>query len=134
MRGEYRDMTYRQAVFVGFCQAVAALPGISRSGLTIAAGLTTCRLKRAEAANFSFLLSIPAIGGVVFVKLIQLYKAGSGEGFDIGQLVIGAVVSCVVGLIALRWLLRCLRGGRLHLFAWWCIPAGIGVTTWQVLR
>lgn len=133
-RRSYQELTYGQALLIGTFQAIAALPGISRSGSTIASGLRLTKLKRADAANFSFLLSIPAIGGVVFVKLVELIKDGSGNGFDAGELTIGAVVSCVVGFVALRWVLAWLRGGRLHLFAWWCIPLGLIVTGWQLLK
>lgn len=133
-RREYRDLSFAQAATIGTFQAIAALPGISRSGLTIASGMGLANLRRAEAANFSFLLSIPAIGGVVFVKFVQLLKAGGGEGFAVGDLTIGAVVSCLVGFVALKWLLVWLRGGKLHLFAWWCIPLGIAVTVWQLVK
>jgi undecaprenyl-diphosphatase len=133
-RRTYQELSYGQALLIGTFQAVAALPGISRSGSTIASGLRLTKLKRADAANFSFLLSVPAIGGVVFVKLLELLKEGTGSGFNVGELTVGAVVSCLVGFVALRWVLAWLRGGRLHLFAWWCIPLGIIVTAWQLLK
>jgi undecaprenyl-diphosphatase len=129
----YQDLSYAQALLIGSFQAVAALPGVSRSGSTIASGLRLCGLRRADAANFSFLLSVPAVGGVVFVKFVQLLKNGGESGYEPGHLVIGSVVSCLVGFAALRWLLASLRGGRLHLFAWWCIPLGTAVTIWQLL-
>ena len=130
----YQQLTYGQAALIGVFQAVAALPGISRSGSTIAAGLALCGLRRSDAANFSFLLSVPAIGGVVFVKLVQLWRDGSGAGHDVGHLAIGAGVSFLVGLAALKWLLSWLRHGKLHYFAWWCIPLGTAVTAWQLAK
>jgi undecaprenyl-diphosphatase len=133
-RRPYQELSYGQAVTIGTFQAVAALPGVSRSGLTIASGLVLCGLKRSDAANFSFLLSIPAIGGVVFVKFIELIKDGAASGFATGDLVLGTVVSAVVGFAALKWLLSWLRHGKLHYFAWWCIPLGIVVTIWQLLK
>jgi undecaprenyl-diphosphatase len=129
----YQQLSYAQSIVIGTFQAVAALPGISRSGSTIASGLALCGLRRSDAANFSFLLSVPAIGGVVFVKVIELWREGSGGGYAVGDLVVGAVVSCVVGFAALKWLLSWLRHGKLHYFAWWCIPLGIVVTVWQWL-
>jgi len=131
-RRTYQQLTYRQALWIGMFQAVAALPGISRSGSTIAAGLGVGNLRRADAANFSFLLSIPAIGGVVFVKFVQLLRSETPDGFEPRDLLIGAVVSCLVGFVALRWLITWLRSGKLHWFAWWCIPLGIIVTAWQL--
>lgn len=133
-RKAYTELTIGETLAIGAAQAIAALPGVSRSGLTIAAGLGFAGLRKPDAANFSFLLSIPAVGGVVFVKMVQLLRAGSAEGYVVGDLVIGAVVSCLVGFVALRWLLAWLRGGRLHLFAWWCIPLGVIVTVWQLMK
>ena len=131
-RRTYPEMTFAQALTIGLFQAAAPLPGVSRSGSTIASGLRLVKLTRADAANFSFLLSVPAVGGVVFVKLLKLWKEGGASGFDPVHLAIGTIVSGVVGFIAVRWVLAWLRGGRLHLFAWWCIPVGVAVTLWQL--
>ena len=131
-RREYRDLGYGKTLVIGLFQAAAALPGVSRSGSTIASGLGLCGLKRADAANFSFLLSIPAVGGAVFLELVDLVRDGSSQHFVVSHLAIGAGVSFVVGLFALNWLLRWLQAGRLHLFAWWCIPLGIGVVVWRL--
>jgi undecaprenyl-diphosphatase len=133
-RREYRDLGYGESLLIGLFQAVAALPGVSRSGSTIASGLGLCGLKRADAANFSFLLSIPAVGGAVFLELVDLLKDGTTHSFQGSHLAIGAAVSFGVGMLALYWLLRWLRAGRLHLFAWWCIPLGIGVLIWQLAK
>lgn len=133
-RRRYQDLTYGQTLIIGTFQAVAALPGVSRSGCTIASGLRLCGLKRSDAANFSFLLSIPAIGGVVFVKFVELWRQGPTSDFALGDLVLGAVVSALVGFAALKWLLSWLRHGKLHYFAWWCIPLGVVVTVWQLVK
>lgn len=132
-RIRYPQLSYLQTVIIGCFQAAAALPGVSRSGSTIASGLRISNLRREDAANFSFLLSIPAIGGAVFVECIELIRKGDAGGFAVGHLAIGAATAMLVGFIALRWLLTWVRGGRLHLFAYWCIPLGIIVTAWQML-
>lgn len=132
-RIRYTQLGYLQTLVIGCFQAVAALPGVSRSGSTIASGLRLSNLRREDAANFSFLLSIPAIGGAVFVECIELMRKGDAGGFAVGHLAIGAATAMLVGFIALRWLLTWVRGGRLHLFAYWCIPLGIIVTAWQML-
>jgi undecaprenyl-diphosphatase len=132
-RIRYPQLSYLQTVIIGCFQAAAALPGVSRSGSTIASGLRISNLRREDAANFSFLLSIPAIGGAVFVECIELMRKGDAGGFAVGHLAIGAATAMLVGFIALRWLLTWVRGGRLHLFAYWCIPLGIIVTAWQML-
>jgi len=125
-----KELGYGNAVFIGVFQAFAMLPGISRSGSTIVAGLGS-GLRRDEAAAFSFLLAIPAIGGAALIKLAKLFADGSG-GNHVADLALGAMVSCVVGLISLWWLVRWLQQGRLYLFAFWVIPLGVAVIAWQL--
>jgi len=125
-----RELGYGNAALIGVFQAFAILPGISRSGSTIVAGLGS-GLRRDEAAAFSFLLAIPAIGGGAVIKLAKLLGDGYG-GDRISDLALGATVSCAVGLISLWWLVRWLQQGRLHLFAFWVIPLGIAVIAWQL--
>lgn len=130
----YPELTYGQAMLIGCFQAIAVLPGVSRSGLTIASSLALTDLRRSDAANFSFLLSIPAVGGAVFLQLVEFAREGTGSQLPWGDLALGAVVSMLVGLVALRWLLLLLRGGKFRYFAYYCIPLGICVTAWQLLR
>lgn len=129
-KGKYNDLSVLQALTIGISQAVAILPGISRSGTTISAGLKL-RLAPKEAATFSFLLAIPAIGGAGLLKGISAYRHG-GLSTPWQHLALGGSVSFVVGIVALFWLINWLERGRLRLFAWWCIPLGVGVTIWQV--
>ena len=126
-----RDLGYGRALVIGLLQAFAILPGISRSGSTIAAGLG-CRLRRDEAAVFSFLLAIPAIAGGGLLEVLRLLRHGGGE-TPVNLLVTSGLVSFLVSLFALWWLLRWLRQGRLALFAWYLIPLGAAVVLWQVL-
>lgn len=131
-RIRYTQLNYLQTLIIGCFQASAVLAGVSRSGSTIASGLRLAKLRREDAANFSFLLSIPAIGGAVLLECIELVSQGDANGFAVGHLAVGAIISMLVGFVALRWLLKWVRGGRLHLFAYWCIPLGIIVTIWQL--
>lgn len=102
--------TLRQAILVGFAQLVAVLPGVSRSGSTIAAGLGV-GLSRAGAARFSFLICIPAIVGAT---ILELRKLGQESGtIDPLPYVVGFLVSFVVGILSLRLLLLIVRGGRI---------------------
>jgi undecaprenyl-diphosphatase len=128
----YETLTYRQAIFIGCCQAFAPLPGISRSGTTIAGGLGA-GLRRDAAATFSFLLAIPAISGAGVLGIIKLATKGTDNLPSAGVLILGAVISFAVGLVSLRLLLRLLREGLLDPFAYWCIALGIGVVIWQLL-
>ncbi len=100
----------RQAILVGCAQLVAVLPGVSRSGSTIAAGLGV-GLTRAGAARFSFLISIPAIFGAT---VLELRKLGEESGaLDPWPFVVGFLVSFGVGLACLRLLLLIVRSGRI---------------------
>ncbi len=125
-----RELGYGQALLIGLFQALALLPGVSRSGATIVAGLG-CGLKRDEAAAFSFLLAIPAIGGAGLLEVVELVRGG-GNGTPFTVLATGALLSFAVGLAALVWLIRWIQKGRLHDFAWWVIPVGVAVTAWQL--
>jgi len=126
----YVDMSYRQTFTIGLFQAVAVLPGISRSGSTIAAGLYV-GLRRDAAATFSFLLAIPAIGLAIGAGILDLISAGPDSN-SLLAFAVGAGVSFGVGLLSLLWLLQWLQKGRLRDFAFWCIPMGILVIVWQL--
>lgn len=129
----YQDLNFAQALEIGVLQATAILPGISRSGTTITGGLWA-GLQRPDAATFSFLLSIPAVGGACALESAKLAAGGPGAvATPVAELAVGAGVSFFVGLAALLWLLKMLRAGRFHLFAYWCIPLGLAVLAWQFL-
>lgn len=126
-----RELRYTDALLIGFAQAFAILPGISRSGTTIVAGLA-CGMRRDEAATFSFLLAIPAIGGAGLLQVLELAEHGPGS-TPLGALAVGAAVAFGVGLAALVWLVRWLEQGWLYRFAWYVIPLGLIVILWQTL-
>jgi undecaprenyl-diphosphatase len=127
---DYVEITWRQALVIGLFQAVAILPGISRSGTTIVAGLLV-GLRRDAAATFSFLLAIVAIAAACVLEAKHLLQPGTSTPHA-PLLLFGATVSFAVGVLALVWLLQWLRQGRLHYFAWWCIPVGVVITLWQL--
>ncbi|GAB4325217.1 MAG: undecaprenyl-diphosphatase UppP [Candidatus Sumerlaeia bacterium] len=106
---------------IGLAQALAITPGISRSGATIAAALYL-GVERDEAGEFSFLLSIPAILGAALVHLRDLDAIDAAQ---LGPLAAGFAAAFVVGVLALRLLLRFVHQGRLHHFAWyvWAVSA-----------
>ncbi len=129
-KGDYAELTDRQALMIGLSQSAAILPGLSRSGTTICAGLKL-GLAPQSAATFSFLLAIPAIAGAGLLTVISMAtKTGLTTPWQ--HLLIGGLVSFVVGLLALHWLIRWLESDRLRWFAWWCIPLGVAVTAWQI--
>jgi len=129
--GEYRDLSKLRALGIGAAQAVAILPGISRSGATIGAGIAA-GLRRDAAATFSFLLAIPVLIGASALELRDLATSQAGSA-PAWQLAVGALISFAVGLAALAWLVRVLERGKLYLFAFWCIPVGLAVVVWRLL-
>jgi undecaprenyl-diphosphatase len=111
------------ALFIGLAQAFAIMPGISRSGATISAGLAR-GVRREAAARFSFLLSVPVILGAGLFKLLDLMKAG-GLGDLVGALIVGFVVAAVSGYVCVRWLLYYLARRPLYIFAIYCSLFGL---------
>lgn len=93
------------AIVVGLFQAIALIPGTSRSGITITAGLLT-GLKREQAARFSFLLSIPVIALAGMLKTLELYQSQIQVSWDL--MLIGAGISAVVAYISIAWFLKLL--------------------------
>lgn len=111
----------RQALVIGFGQCVALFPGVSRSGTTIAAGMSA-GLTRPAATRFSFLLALPALVGATVVSLPDL-DTGGGT-FSMPTIVAGVVVAFVSGYLAIRWLLALVARDRLNVFAWYCFAVG----------
>jgi undecaprenyl-diphosphatase len=127
------QLTFKQSIFIGLAQAIAVLPGISRAGSTISTGLK-CGLEKADAARFSFLLAIPAIGGVVLVKMFLLLKNSkiTLHSLDISHLAIGFIVSALVGYFSLRLLLKLLKRGDFKYFAWYLYILGLATLIWAI--
>ncbi len=113
-------ISFRAAALVGACQALAFLPGISRSGVTIGGGLLA-GLRHQEAARFSFLLATPVILGAGLVELPELFKSG----VPILEYVAAAVLSGIAAYASARFLLRYFLSGRLDPYGWYCIGAGL---------
>ncbi len=118
-----RTMTTLDALTIGAAQAVATIPGLSRSGTTITVGLS-CGLKRDFAVKFSFLLSIPAVLGSALVTLIDAIRTGID--WSVFPLyLVGTVVAGVVGYIALALIKRFIMTGTFAKFSYYCWGAGI---------
>jgi undecaprenyl-diphosphatase len=126
----YQQLSWSAALAIGAAQAFAILPGISRSGSTIAAGLLA-GLDRQSASTFAFLLAIPAILGAGLLETLDVLESGS-TGTPMATLAVGFAVSFVVGLGALALLIRWVKRGRLAAFAWYLVPLGVAVVAWQM--
>ena len=113
-------ISFRAAALVGACQALAFLPGISRSGVTIAGGLLA-GLRHQEAARFSFLLATPVILAAGLIEVPNLFSPG----VPVAEYLAGAVLSGIAAYASARFLLRYFRSGRLDPYGWYCIAAGL---------
>jgi len=117
-RPERRELTVKKGVAIGFFQALALIPGMSRSGATIAGGLIL-GLSRYEAARFSFLLAIPIILGSGGKKLLELLEVQNA--INMTAVAVGAVVAFFVGLLAIHFMLLFVRNHTLWPFIWYRI-------------
>ncbi len=120
--GQARGVKPLQGLGIGLAQGFGVLPGISRSGSTIA-GALLCGVDREQAGEFSFLLSIPAILGAFVLQLEDLDEIGSAVG--IAPMVAGCIAAFVAGIFALSVLMKIVRKGKLEWFAVYLIPLGI---------
>lgn len=123
---DYRELRVGESVLIGIAQAAAILPGLSRSGSTISAGLLL-GLSRPAAATYSFLLGIPALTGAGVYEAFSMLRHAEPLSTTPANLLIGAAVAFVVGLGAIATLTRVLQHGRLHYLGWYCIGLGIVV-------
>ncbi len=111
-----------QALFIGFMQGVGTLPGISRSGSTIA-GSQLCGVNRSAAGEYSFIVSIPAILGAFVLELKDIGEMGSVVGA--APIIAGCAAAFAWGYISLSLLMKMIRKGKLEWFACYLIPLGI---------
>jgi len=117
------QINWLDALWIGFAQTLALFPGVSRSGSTIAGGMTR-NLDRPAAARFSFLMSIPVMLGAGTLALLDLAHM-SDLGGVIPPLLAGFFTALIVGYIAIRWLLTYLTRHSLYLFAIYCTAIGL---------
>lgn len=119
--------SWGQVVAVGLAQGVAVFPGLSRSGTTISVGLAV-GVTRPWAADFSFLLSLPAVAGATLVEVIKEREALLASGSKLlAPALAGGLAAAVAGLFALAAVRQLVRSGRLSLFAWYLLPLSLVV-------
>jgi undecaprenyl-diphosphatase len=129
-RGDRDNPGWMRSVFVGIAQAFALLPGISRSGFTVTAALAA-RTRPERAAEFSFLLSVPAIVGATLLEVPEFIGAEAATGTL--QLLAAAVTAFVAGLIAIGLFIRWLGTGHFHRFAYYCWLVGAAYLIYGVI-
>lgn len=128
-----RDITWSDAFIIGCAQAVAVLPGLSRSGTTIATGIMIGD-KRSKVAYFSFLMVIIPILGEALLDLKELVVTPSQQGdtsVGVAALLIGFFSSFIVGCCACKWMINLVKRGKLVWFSIYCIVMGVICILWR---
>ena len=116
-----QKMTLKSALLIGFAQAVAIIPGISRSGATIATAVML-KVDRTAAARFSFLMVVP----LIFGKIAKDLLAGSITIADVsGALGVGFLAAFVTGIVACTWMIRLVQKSNLRYFGYYCVVVGL---------
>ena len=125
------ETSYRDAVGIGAAQAVALIPGLSRSGASMAGGLLT-GLSNEDAARFSFLLATPIIGAAALLKLPDLFGA-TGDGVR-GQALAASLCSALTAWFSVRFLVKYFETNRLTPFAIYCFVAGLASSIYLLVK
>lgn len=128
----FEELSWQDGILMGFFQSFALIPGVSRSGSTITAGLFM-NLQRATAARFSFLLGIPAITLAGLVELKDVLETGV-SGNIIFPLIIGVISSAVFSYLAIAWLIRYLQTKDTWIFVWYRLGFGVLILSASLLN
>lgn len=118
-----KKIPFLDAIIIGIAQAIAVLPGISRSGATIATGIILGN-KREEVAKFSFLMVLLPIIGANILSLTELETTGTFS-YNAGALIAGFLAAFISGLLACRWMINIVKRGKLYYFAIYCTIIGL---------
>lgn len=119
-QNEKRPLNWWRTILMGIAQAIAVIPGISRSGSTVSTGMFL-GMPREKVAKFSFLMALPLIFGATIMKA---KAALATEGFIWSGIIIGTVTAFLFGYFAVKWLLRAIIKGRLYMFGFYCLILG----------
>lgn len=126
------EISFKDAFIIGIAQACAVLPGLSRSGSTIATGLLLGD-KKEQVAKFSFLMVIIPILGEAFLDLMKGGFSASESGISTVSLLTGFVAAFVSGTIACRWMINLVKRGKLIYFAYYCVVAGLFAIVYSLI-
>lgn len=121
---EGHEVGYKDAIIIGLAQAVAVLPGLSRSGTTIATGLL-CGVKKESVTKFSFLMVLIPILGEAFLELLDIVSGEVVSSLGIVPMLVGFVAAFVTGCLACRFMIEIVRRQRLVYFAVYCLCVGV---------
>lgn len=123
---DLKETGWLRSLLIGCAQAIAIIPGISRSGSTMSAGLFL-RLEKGEAARFSFLMSVPVIAGSALLDAKELAGFPAESQF---AMLAGVVAAAIVGIICIKWLLKLIVRGHFWWFGIYCLLAGLVTLAW----
>ncbi|MDH5476469.1 MAG: undecaprenyl-diphosphate phosphatase, partial [Cyclobacteriaceae bacterium] len=122
-----KEVSYWKAFFIGLAQAVAILPGISRSGATISTAILL-GVDKEKATKFSFLMVLPPILGAMLLKIKQIIEQPElANHVDVSVLSVGFLAAFISGIIACAWMVNIVKRGKLIYFAIYCILIGLTV-------
>jgi undecaprenyl-diphosphatase len=119
-----KKIPYLDALLMGIAQAIATVPGISRSGATIATGLLM-KNGRSDVAKFSFLMVLIPIIGAALLDILSMSSSPSESGIATGSLIIGFLAAYLSGYLACTWMINLVKKGKLYWFAIYCAIVGI---------
>ncbi len=122
-----KELSWRSVIVVGFAQALSILSSFSRSGLTVSSGLIM-GVRRETIARFAFLLAIPALLGAAILEFPAITNIE-----NIPVVLVGVLVSFVVGYVSLKWLVKMIEHGKFHLFAWYNLVLGLLVLAFLLI-
>lgn len=130
-RDTTRKVSFASALVIGLSQAVAILPGLSRSGTTISTSVL-CGVDRGDAARFSFLMVLPLIFGQIAKDILDGGLSAEFSQTGTGAVIAGTLVSFLVGIAACRWMIALVKRAQLKWFAVYCLATGIAAIVWKL--
>lgn len=127
------NISFKDAFIIGLAQACAVLPGLSRSGSTIATGLLLGN-KKEQVAKFSFLMVIIPILGEGFLDLIKGGFSPAASGISYTALTVGFLAAFISGSVACKWMINLVKKGKLIYFAYYCLAVGLITITYALIN
>jgi len=127
-----KPLNYSDALLIGTAQGIALIPGVSRSGTTISTGLLR-RVKKEKAFQYSFLLYIPAVIGAAIGTSVTEWKNLAAAQLDVFSVVLGLVITAIVGYVFLKLLFKVVVREKFHVFAYYCWTIGFLIILTRIL-
>ena len=126
-----RKVSFTSALIIGISQAIAIVPGLSRSGTTSSTSVL-CGVDRSDAARFSFLMVLPLIFGQIAKDIMDGGFSMEVSQTGMGPVAAGTVVSFIVGILACKWMIALVKRAQLKWFAFYCLLVGIAAIAWKL--